>query len=405
MGPEAKKEYAEAVREAYGRMNRQGKKTILNEFCRVTGYHRKSAIRVLNGLKREAKKKSGPEAVYGEEEVQVLKAIWLGMEQACGKRLVEGIGLWLPSHEKRKKLKKRVRENLLRMSAATADRLLKPYRAKVKGRLRCVTKPGSLLKTQIPIRGESWNEKRAGYMEADTVAHCGSSLAGEFVWSLTFTDIATGWTENRGVWNKGMAGVVEQMEGMEKMLPFKLLGCDCDNGSEFLNHHLWRHLRERKAPVEFTRSRPYRKNDQAHVEQKNWTHVRQLLGYERLGKMELVEPVNELYRLWGLFRNYFCPTLKLKSKVRDGSKIRKSYEKPRTPCQRVLECAEVDAATKARLRRQMKELDPFDLTEQIEVQLRRVFDLNRRLDEVQKSTIQVNAKLQPDKVTLGNIFP
>lgn len=406
MSGDWRKGYTEAVRARYGLLNRAGKKAALDEYCETTGCHRKSAIRVLNGLrKKEGAKRPGPKAVYGAEELAALKAIWLGAEQPCGKRLVQAIPLWLPAYERSHTLKKGSKAKLLRMSAATADRLLKDAKARPKGRGLCGTKPGGLLKSQIPIRGESWDESRAGYMEADTVAHCGNSLEGDFVWSLTFTDIATGWTENRAVWNKGAAGVIEKIGQMEKALPFKLLGFDCDNGSEFLNHHLWAYLREREWPVEFTRSRPYKKNDQAHVEQKNWTHVRQLLGYERLGHAELVGPIDELYRLWDKLHNHFCPTLKLKEKLRDGAKVRRTYGKPMTPCQRALASARVDPAAKARLRKTMRELDPFELKREIEAQLRRVFALKRRLDGETESTIPVRENRQPVHVAFGNTFP
>lgn len=405
MGPEARKEYVEAMRERYGRMNRRGKGRMLEEFCQVMDCHRKHAIRVLNGLRKEKARRPGPAARYGAAESEALKAIWLGAEQPCGKRLVAALPIWAPAYGRRAKLSRATRARLLTISAATADRLLKPVRAKLKVKGLCGTRPGSLLKTQIPIRGEAWDEQRAGFLEADTVAHCGTNLAGDFVWSLTLTDIATGWTVNRAVWNKGGAGVLAQLERIERELPFKLLGFDCDNGGEFLNQHVWRYLRQRKEPIDFTRSRPYRKNDQAHVEQKNWTHVRQLLGYERLGWIELVEPLNELYRLWGQLHNFFCPTLKLKEKLREGARIKKRYETPRTPHHRVLESLEVEAGEKRLMKKEIKGLDPFELKDQIELQLRRVFALKRRLDEGKQSTLSVSYPPQPDQVPLGNVFP
>ena len=405
MGPEGKKEYLEAIRERYGRVNRRGKKRILDEFCRVCECHRKSAIRVLNGLRRKRRGRSGPKARYGEEVMEVLRTIWLAAEQPCGKRLVGAIGLWLPAYEKRRRLKKEIRDKLLKLSASTADRLLKPVRCRMRRKGLGGTRPGSLLKTQIPIRGESWNEARPGYLEADTVAHCGTNLSGDFIWSLTFTDIATGWTENRAVWNRGAAGVMERIQELEKGLPFKMRGFDCDNGAEFLNHHLWNYFRQRSEPVDFTRSRPYKKNDQAHVEQKNWTHVRQLLGYERLGRKELVEPINELYRMWGMLHNYFCPTMKLKMKTREGAKVQRSYEAARTPCQRLQDSPEVNARLKARLRKEFRELDPFELKGRIETQLRSIFETKRQLGDDQESTILVSVNWRTPQVAFGNTLP
>jgi len=346
MGPQAKREYVEAVRERYGRITRRGKSAVLDEFCEVMGCHRKHAIRLLSAPRRPKRKAPGPPRRYGAEELEVIKRIWLAAEQPCGKRLVAALPLWLPAYGRRFKLKPATRRRVLAISAATADRLLAPVRAKLKVKGLGGTKPGSLLKTQIPIRGSSWNEKRAGYIEADTVAHCGTSLAGDFVWSVTFTDIATGWTVNRAIWNKGSFGVIERVKELERELPFALLGFDSDNGSEFLTHHLYRYLRGRAKPVDFTRSRPYHKNDQAHVEQKNWTRVRQLLGYDRLERIELIEPINNLYRSWGRLHNLFSPTLKLKDKVRVGSSIKKRHEKPRTPAQRAIESDEVEVKTK-----------------------------------------------------------
>ena len=178
-------------------------------------------------------------------------------------------------------LEESLRSKLTSISAASIDRLLKPIRVQHPKGLSG-TKPGTLLKNQIPIRTTHWDITLPGFMEADTVAHCGNSLAGDFVWSLTLTDILTGWTECRATWNKGSSGVLEQIKAIEQALPFKLRGFDCDNGSEFLNHHLLRYFSEHPVKPVFTRSRPYKKNDNAHVEQKNWTHVRQLFGYERL---------------------------------------------------------------------------------------------------------------------------
>lgn len=405
MGPEARKEYVERMRERYGRMGRPGRTRLLDEVSEVLGCHRKSAIRRLNAKPRASARRPGPKAEYGEEERRVLKDIWLAAEQPCGRRLKAAVRLWLPAYARRWPLSRRLRKKLMKMSASTMDRLLKPVRAgrRVKG--LGGTKPGSLLKSQIPIRGQSWDEKRPGYMEADTVGHGGGSMEGEFVWSVTFTDIASGWTENAAVWNKGATGVKERLGIMEKGLAFDLLGFDCDNGGEFLNHHLWSYLRERAAPVEFTRSRPYRKNDQAHVEQKNWTHVRQLLGYERLAWRELVEPINELYGVWGRVHNFFCPTLKLREKSREGARIKRRYEAPKTPYQRLLESDHVAPEKKKELQRRMKELDPFDLKGQVEAQLRRIDSLKRRLEQGIESTIPVSSIGHPNQVAFGNTFP
>jgi hypothetical protein len=201
---------------------------------------------------------------------------------------------------------------------------------------RSTTKPGTLLRRQIPIKTNQWDETRPGFLEADTVAHCGDTTAGTYVNTVDFVDIATGWTEQRAVFGKGERGVVEQVKDVEQSLPFPLLGFDCDNGSEFLNYHLVRHFAGR--PIAFTRSRAYHKDDNAHIEQKNWTHVRQWLGYERLDRPEAVELLNDLYRTeWRLFHNFFCPSVKLIAKDRIGSKTVRRHDSPKTPYQRIIE--------------------------------------------------------------------
>jgi hypothetical protein len=212
-------------------------------------------------------------------------------------------------------------------------------------------------------------------MEADSVAHCGNSLSGEFIWSITLTDILTAWTENRAIWGKGESGVVEQVNDVEKSLPFPLLGFDCDNGSEFLNWHLMRYFSEnRKQKVQFTRSRPYRKNDNAHVEQKNWTHVRHLFGYDRFDKSILVGLMNDLYKNeWSQYQNYFMPNQKLLSKEKINSKYRRKYEKAKTAYQRILECEHIPGEKKMELALIYQQLNPFELKKRIEKKLRKIF--------------------------------
>ena len=198
-------------------------------------------------------------------------------------------------------------------------------------------------------------------------------MAGDFIWSITFTDIFTQWTENRAVWNKGARDVLEQVKDLEQRLPFAIAGFDVDNGSEFLTFHLWRYLLDRPRPIPLTRSRPYRKNDQAHVEQKNWTQVRQLLGYQRLELPKLLPLINDLYRSWGLLHNFFCPTLKLCSKTRKGSKTIRKYWPPQTPFQRLLKSKYLTKEHQEKLQAQYEQLNPLRLKEQIEQKLKAVF--------------------------------
>jgi hypothetical protein len=371
----SKREYLLAIWDRYQRVGRRFKSKILDEFCAVCGYTRKYAIGLLKRKPRQRRKKPGPRRQYDGSVLAPLKVIWLACEQMCSKRLKVALALWLPFYEQEYgALAEPVRQKLLRMSAATIDRLLKPERARYPGKGLCGTRPGGRLKHQIPIRTDNDDVDRPGYLEADTVAHCGNSLAGDFVWSVTFTDIYSQWTENRAVWNKGAEGVLQQVKEVEAGLAFELLGFDVDNGSEFLAFHLWRYLLDRPRPVPLTRSRPYRKNDQAHVEQKNWTHVRQLLGYQRLEQPELVPLINDLYRTWGLLHNFFCPNLKLLRKTRKGAKTVRKYSPPQTPYQRLLESEHLSQNQKQKLPDQFQKLNPLQLKKRIEQQLKIVFD-------------------------------
>ena len=311
MGKNERQAYLKAIRSRYWRAGKKTKVTILNEFCAVCGYNRKYAIRLLNQRTKPKKKRlAGRKPVYDSPELLIaLKRIWFASDQMCSKKLKAAIPLWLPFYETLyKALTRETQDKLLTVSAATIDRLLKPVRA-VHGRKGLSgTKPGTLLKNQIPIRTHSWDISQPGFMEADTVAHCGNSLAGDFVWSLTMTDIDTTWTENRATWGKGAEGVLAQIKDIEAKLPFPLQGFDCDNGSEFLNYHLLRYFTDHPSVTSFTRSRPYKKNDNAHVEQKNWSHVRQLFGYDRFEDLSLVGMMNGLYAPNGLFtRIIFVP--------------------------------------------------------------------------------------------------
>jgi len=265
MSQKVREELLPRLWQRYAGRGKQGRGVLLDELCEQFGYSRKHAIKMLGA-------KSG----------------W-GGDPA-------------------------VRSKVLGISAAQIDRLL--ARRKVReGKGRSGTKPGGLLKTQIPIRTDNWDVDRPGYLEADTVAHCGGSLEGDFVWSVTYTDIASGWTSNRAVWNKGAEGIVVATREVEAQLPFEILGFDCDNGSEFLNWHLVRYFQERPKRVGFTRSRPYHKDDNGHVEEKNWTRVRQLLEYGRFEDPAVLGPLNELYReIWEPLHNFFLPCAKLRGR-------------------------------------------------------------------------------------------
>lgn len=381
MGKNAKKAYLEAIRQRYHKAKRTEKTKILDEFCAVCHYHRKYALRKLGTVpsKSPGTKPGKPSRYHRPDVIKPLKTIWLATDQIASKRLKVAMSLWLPQYEKTYgEVADDVRHLLLVMSPATMDRLLASIRATTGKHGLSGTKPGTLLKKQIPIQAGIWDITQPGFMEADTVAHCGESLAGAFAWSLTMTDICTGWTEYRATWNKGADGVLAKIRGIEKALPFKLKGFDCDNGSEFLNWHLLRYFQGQKQPIQFTRSRPYHSNDNAHVEQKNWSGVRQLLGYERFDNPKIVKLINDLYaKEFSLMNNYFCPTMKLASKKRVGSKIVKQYGKPQTPAQRVMEHPSTPPEIKAKLQTTLDAHNPFVLRATIERKLRLIFKLVR----------------------------
>lgn len=373
----------------YRQASKKEKGVMLDEYCATSGHTRKHAIKLLrkqkNGSRMSKSKKlvetRGRKPQYTSPELlEALKRIWLCSDQMCGKRLCPIIGEWLSHYDKHyPPLSDEHKQQLLKMSSATIDRLLRPYRAShPKGKTG--TKPGSILKTQIPILTDQWDNEVPGFVEADTVAHCGDSLAGDFIWSLDLTDIATGWTELRACWSKGATGVVENIKDIEESLPFNLKGFDSDNGSEFLNYHLLRYFADpkdsEKLRLQFTRSRPYKKNDNAHVEQKNWSHIRQLLGYSRLDDKALQPLINDLYKNEiSLFNNYFRPCVKLLKKERIGSKIKKKHSVAQTPYQRLLDSTHITEDAKVKLKNTYQALDPFELRKQIEAKLKHIFSL------------------------------
>lgn len=378
----SRREYLEAIRTRYRRSSKKDKAVILDEFCAICGYNRKYAIRLLRKKKAEtlAKRRPGPRTIYNDARLlNALKRIWFATDQMCSKKLKAAMPLWLPFYEQEfEPLTPEIRNKLLAASSATIDRLLKPVRVLHK-KGRCGTRPGTLLKNQIPVKTHNWDVTKPGFFEADTVAHCGNSMAGDFVHSLTFTDIFSGWTENRAVWGRGSLGVLREIRDIEQMIAFPVLGFDCDNGSEFLNHHLVSYFTDRpKAPVQFTRSRPYRKNDNAFVEQKNWTHVRQLLGYDRFDNKDIVPILNDLYKNeWSLFTNFFCPTLKLKEKQKLNSKYIRKYEPPKTPYQRLAASGDIMDEAKTKLETLYNSLNPFTLKKKIETKLKTIFQIVR----------------------------
>ena len=376
-----RKEQLERLRGRYEQRNREGKGRLLDEFCEQYGYGRKYAIKLLGvgpGAQTAKHSPPGPEPKY-EAVSEVITQVWKAAEQLCGKRLVRALPLWLPHYERHYgKLLPRQKKLLSEVSAATLDRLLAEQKTAACQGLGG-TKPGTLLRHQVPIQGEVWNERRIGFLEADSVAHCGGSLAGDFIWSLTYTDLASTWTEGRAIWNKGSTGVLEQTRDVEGKLPFPILGFDFDNGSEWLNWSLIRYLQVRTKPIRLTRSRPYHKDDNAHVEQKNWMWPRQLLGYGRLEDAALAEPICALYReVWGPLHNFFLPSMKLEKKWRVGSRWVRRYDRPQTAYQRLLASGQLSRAEATRLRDWYEALDPFALAENIERRLKTILRAQKK---------------------------
>jgi len=381
MNQTTRKEVLNKLRRRYTGAGAEHKRKLLDQAQEVLGYHRKAAIRAL----RAAAVPPSPRIINGrpisyEPGVLLpwLRPIWQASDYACGRRLVAMLPEWIPAYEQHeRRIPGEVREKLLLASGRTLDRLLQPLRAAGTG--RSLTRPGTLLRHQIPIRGSVWEENKAGWLEVDTVALCGGSVAGEFVWMVDGVDYATTWVELRAMWGRGQAGTLAALQDMESCLPFSLLGLDSDNGGEFLNYHVLQWLQKRARPVYMTRSRPLKKDDNAHVEQKNWTHVRQCFGYERHDKPELVEPINALVKgAYGQLLNYFHASLKLDHKEHKGGKVRRIYAAAQTPLARVLASTEVTQATKQRLLGEKAKLNPFALKQAVTQSLKAISAIRQR---------------------------
>ncbi len=379
MSNSAKKEYLQEIRKRYFISSRKEKSVILDEFSTVCGLNRKYAIRLIREKDTIPYRRKGRHKKYYSIAIlYFLKDLWVMTNLACSKRLKAAIPLWLPYYQtdSKNRLSDSDRQLLLEISPRTIDRLLHRLKSKYKKLGLSTTKPGSLLKKQVPIKLNQWDESRPGFIEADTVAHCGSSLSGQFVYTLNIVDIASGWTEQRALWGKGQRGVFEALKNITEFLPFKVLGFDCDNGGELLNYMLLEYFTHRKNPVQYTRSREYRKNDNAHIEEKNWTHVRQFIGYQRFDKFETVALLNELYLSeWRLYLNFFIPSFKLIAKSRDGSKIIKTFDVPKTPFQRLLCSSYIPKGNKSELTKIFNSLDPYQLENNLKAKIKNILKL------------------------------
>lgn len=377
MTTELKRQYLKRVRLRYHRSSKSRKSIILDEFCEVCDISRKHAIKLMNDDLREHLPRPGRKRVYGTEVDKHLRHLWECMGRMNSKKMKSALPYWLKFYDSADVHMKML---LTKISASTIDRHLSVFREKTKGKGLSSTSP-SLIKNKIPLKLIDESIDEPGYIEADTVAHCGTSLAGEFINTLTMTDLYSGWTENRSVWKKESRTVMGAIKSIERSLPFRVKGFASDNGNEFLNHDLHSYFFNRKNRVEFVRRRPYKKNDNAHVEQKNWTHVRELFGYDRFDYNKQVKMMNDIYKnLWNPLWNYFTPVMKLKSKTRVGGKVVKHWDKPKTPYHRLLDSGVLEVKKYKDLEKVYSELNPFELKKELEKQLKWFF----RMVEVRK---------------------
>lgn len=361
------REYAEAIRERYWKATKEEKGKVLDEFTQTTGRHRKGAIRLLNRrVATTGKKRRGRPKQYGVLVMEALRAVWEASDRLCSKRLKpflpELVQVMRSCGES--KISVEIETQLCKMSPATIDRLLRPWKQKGGRRSLSTTKPGSLLRSAIPIRTfADWQENRPGFIEVDLVAHCGESLDGFYLNTLMAVDVATGWSEFIGVWGKGQQRVGTAVHHVRQGLPFPLLGLDSDNGSEFINRDLagWC----QREGIIFTRSRPYKKNDNCYVEQKNGSIVRRVIGRDRYSSKQAYETLNRVYHLLRLYVNFFQPVMKLVSKTRHGAKVHRVYDMAQTPYQRVLKAGVLTDTKKVELYTTYSHLNPVRLLKQI----------------------------------------
>ena len=400
MSRKAKNELMDTVRPRYLSAGQAGKSRILDDLVANTGYHRKYAIQLLHHPRPVRRR--GPRVgrrKYIGAVVVALEQVWRSANCICGKRLAPVIAEYVEALERHGEmhLHWETRELLLRISPATVDRLLRRARQRERPHGLSTTKPGTLLKHSIPIRTfAQWNDARPGFVEVDLVAHCGETTRGEYVHSLDMTDIPTRWTEFEPLLNRSQLAVGVAVDRCASRLPFALLGLDSDNGSEFINYDLKRYCDEKR--VTFTRCRPYHKNDQAYVEQKNWSVIRQMVGYDRYEGTAAYQALQALYKPLRLYVNFFQPVMVLVSKERDGARIKKHYDQAKTPYRRVLDSPDVSEENKQRLQQQYQSLNPAALLRDIQARQANLWKLASRpapLEDLSTFLLQMSSQLEP----------
>ncbi len=372
------------LRKKYKQASKTQKGEIIDWLVEVAGYNRKYAATLLrNGQKKKKsskpKSRQGRPPTYDEDVLLALRRIWFMEGCICGKRLAPFLEELVPVLKRHGEIDvtDEVEKKLVDISPATVDRLLKPVKDTLNFTGRSSTKPGTLLKDEIPIKTFSeWDDTTPGHVEIDLVAHCGGNLSGEFAYTLDVTDVATGWTETRAVKNKAQVWVFHALEKIAKRLPFQVKGIDSDNGSEFINGHLLNYCKEKE--ITFTRSRPYRKNDNCYVEQKNWSVVRKVVGYYRHDTDQERIIINKIYELLRPYTNYFQPSMKLVEKTREGAKVTKTYDKAKTPYRRLLDDGSISRPSKDRLKEEYALLNPAKLNREIESLRKELYQVYRR---------------------------
>jgi len=376
MSQHAKHEYFAVMYARYRQATAKQKEHLLDELCRVCGYHRKHAIRKLSQPLREPAKRKPPRRglTYSAQTLSILTAVWEAAGYPWSLRLKALLPLWMPWIKKHFRVSLAIEHQLLEISPRQIDRRLQAHKRKLRKRIYGRTKPGTLLKHQIPIRTTHWNVTTPGFVEIDLVAHSGKAASGEYIFSLNLTDIFTGWVETRAVMGKGQRGVVTALNEMCAALPFALKGIDSDNGSEFINAHLLRFCAQHH--IQFTRGRPYQKDDNAHIEQKNWTHVRKVMGWERYDSPRALAAMNAFDAgPWRTMMNLFQPCIKLQKKIRKGSRLLRKYDPPQTPLDRLLATKHGKSVMLRDLQKQRAICDPFVLAQKIDSQLEAIWDL------------------------------
>ncbi len=381
-------EYAEAVRNRYRGASKKEKGTILGEFVRVTGLHRKSAVRLLGGHPTAGPRgRRGRPRRYDLSVADALRTVWEATDRLCSKRLRPFVPemVTILKREGELRVSPEMEAQLGEMSASTIDRLLHRWRQEGRRRPLSTTRPGTLLKNSIPIRTfAEWEDSQPGFLEVDLVAHCGESGEGFFLNTLCAVDVATSWTECVAVWGKSQERVGGAVHRLRQQLPFPLRGLDSDNGGEFINRHLYDYCR--RYGIAFTRSRSYKKNDSCHVEQKNWAVVRRVVGYDRYHTKCAFEALNDLHSVLRLYVNFFQPTMKLLSKSRQGAKVRKTYDEAATPYHRLLRSGVLSEDQRRRLEAVYAGLNPVSLQRQYKEKCERLWALAERPGATQLRT-------------------